>query len=204
MKYIIFFSLLIIGLIGCKKHQPVPHEEVLLDLSTSLLRPNHEEFGQNVDSLFFFVNEIHNQNTNSFTILKAQEYFTKSIFSWNKINFFETENIANTYLHFRIQKWPVDSTFIQSTTQSATLIDSALIVNQSSRRKGLSAIEHLLFRSYSIDTLQSSNQSREYLYQTTRILKQHKNQLQNMWNATEYSNFETNRGSGVYTASNFF
>ncbi|MEZ4937516.1 MAG: imelysin family protein [Crocinitomicaceae bacterium] len=200
----ILFLLLISLTFACKKTEPVPHEEVLRDLSSNLLRPNHETFNNDVDSLFYYVQEIHNQNFDPYNIQKVKEYFSSVLFSWNNINFFETEAIATTYIHFRIHKWPVDSAYILATTQSTTTIDSSLIVNQSSRRKGLSALEYLLFREHAFDTLQVSSQSREYLFQTTSILKNHKDRLKSMWEATEYSNFENNEGSGVYTASNFF
>ena len=205
MRYLVPILLITITLTsGCKKKESVPHDEVLKNLSTNILKPERLKFNEHIDSLHFYVNEIHALNTSLENLTKAQEHLISTLYTWNNINLFETENIANTYIHFKIQKWPVDTLFILSNTENGSTVDSSLIEFASSKRKGLGAIEYLLFRNHALDSLQNSEQSRKYLYYCSKLLQSQKDQLEQLWTSTEYYAFESNQGSGVYTAMNFF
>lgn len=104
-------------------------------------------------------NELNNAVTNFNTNLDAtslqrlkQKWIEVSLL-WEKTEVYKLSDYNDSFLYYRIHRWPVDTSRIEEKITTASQIDQIYIESQGSSLIGLSAMEYLLFENDENTTL---------------------------------------------------
>jgi len=126
-----------------------------------------------------FVTELNDENL---SILKQQWTDTKLV--WKQAQIFNFGPIESLALETSVDNWPTNDFGIESTINSGQPIDQDFLLTVASDRKGLPAIEYLLFSGdsqESIDQFLNSEARQAYLLALTENLNIIANTILNEW-----------------------
>lgn len=117
---------------------------LLTDLYEQVISPTINEFKGESEELDNTIQKLV-QTPNLSNLESAQSQWKTTMLVWKKCQLFNIGEVEQTYLENRIQKWPINSTFILENINDTIALNSAFIEGIGSTAKGLSAIEYFIF-----------------------------------------------------------
>jgi len=177
--------------------------EQLNNIYENEIIPLHQLFSTETQTLsnevLSFSNDI---NSDNLIQLKQQWKIVTSV--WKKCELYDIGAIKNSFIHYTINSWPVNTSFIENNIATTTTINESYIASIGSSSKGIVGIEYLLFNSdegTTISTFQNSTSRLDYL--TACIAELHTNSatILNQWIAY-HNGFVTNIQEGISASQN--
>ena len=130
-------------------------------------------------------NEVINFNSNldATSLQSLQQKWIEVSLLWEKTEVYKISDYNDSFLYFRIHRWPIDTARVENKINTATLIDQAYIESQGSSLIGLSAMEYLLFEndeSIIINQFQNANRQK-YLEALAQNIYSNASESKNIW-----------------------
>lgn len=139
---ITLISLLLFFVTACSSTD-FDRKAMLQNAANNLIIPAYMDFNQKTDSLLNSVQRL-NENPNSKTLATAQNAWKETILSWKRAELYNFGPVEEKALAGSIDRWPTSEGGIESAIQEYDNSENYL-VRIGSNRKGLPAIEYLLF-----------------------------------------------------------
>lgn len=114
----------------------------------------------------------------------AREHWQEAILIWKRCELYDVGRINNSFIHFRIQRWPIDQDGLAETLSTSEIINANFVSSRGSSIIGLSAIEYLLFYNSKDATLQNistDSNYNAYLWELGQYLYTEAQSLQASW-----------------------
>lgn len=115
-----------------------------------------------------------------------REQWRRTINNWKQAELYDFGDISESFLHFRIHRWPVSPEAVEDAILAATIIDENYVDGLGSSAIGLAAIEYLLFvqdEATTINTFIQNPQRLDYLRALTAHLNSTVDNLNERWMA---------------------
>jgi predicted lipoprotein len=189
---------LVFLLTSCKKHKdstPVPESSsslfnsydrktMLSHLGNNIIIPSFSRFYSYSDSLSVQCHAFAN-NPNKDNLQLVQEYWTKTIASWEQCELYNIGIVSSQLLEAPVNSWPTDTVKIYNAVTTTQTINDAFITTQSDFAIGLPAIEFLIFykgdTSVVINAFKNSSKRGAYLSALSDNLKASAGAIYNSW-----------------------
>jgi predicted lipoprotein len=149
------------------------------------ITPIHQDFSLSTAELAIkgqvFGNSITSQN-----LTNLKEQWKTIAADWKKCELYDIGLVRNSFIHYTINTWPTNPTFIENNITTVTTIDEVYIASVGFSSKGISAIEYLLFDSDEATTLadfQNSQARVDYLNSCISELHTNSNTVISLWAA---------------------
>lgn len=142
-------------------------EAMLQNIAQNIILPAFADFESETADLESSINNLVN-DVNATNLDNAQQAWLNAATSWNYAEIFMMGPVDQLVLAASIQNWPTSTAGIEESINTTEPINETYISNLGSTRKGLPAIEYLLFDFNNgdqviIDQLASSANRRAYL-----------------------------------------
>jgi len=177
--------------------------EQLNNIYENEIIPLHQQFATETQTLsnqaLSFSNNI---NTENLTQLKQQWKAATSV--WKKCELYDIGEIKNSFIHYTINSWPANTSFIENNITTVTTINESYISSIGSSSKGIVAIEYLLFNSdeaTTINNFQNSSSRLDYLNACIAQLHTNSNTILNQW-IVYHNEFVTSIQDGISGSQN--
>lgn len=179
--------------------------EILLEnIAANLIIPSYQQFSESSQELLQATNNF-TQTPNEENLLILQTAWKQASEDWNKC---ETYNyfgpVVDSSFVTRLNNFPTDPSSIESKISSTDDLSSSYLESQSSKVKGLPAIEYLIFSPDGNAAVVSSFQSERrtaYLTALSENLNEKATSLNSSWAAYE-SKFLSSTGSDAGGSTN--
>ena len=177
--------------------------EQLNNIYENEIIPLHQQFSIETQTL---TNEVLNfsNNINLETLIKLKQQWKVATSVWKKCELYDIGAIKNSFIHYTINSWPANTSFIENNIATTTIINESYITSIGSSSKGVSGIEYLLFNSDEITTISAfQNSSSRLDYLTASIAELHTNSatILNQW-IVYHNEFVTNIHEGISGSQN--
>lgn len=119
-------------------------------------------------------------------LVALQNAWKNTVLKWKQAELYDWGDISNSFLHFRIHRWPIDTEAIEDAIAEGTNIDETYINQRGSSAIGFGAIEYLLFQQDATTTLAdlTTNTNRlDYLVSLCHHVNTTMIQLKDRWAA---------------------
>ncbi|MEL7248010.1 MAG: imelysin family protein [Bacteroidota bacterium] len=129
----------------------------------------------------------------------AQEQWRQTTQIWKACELYAIGDIGDSFIRFRLQRWPIDIEGIEEQLATSEMIDENFVASRGSSVIGLSTIEYLLFNPEDDTILQKlslDTQYSAYLLALGQFLSTQAKTLQADWSAYG-STFTTSDGLGL-------
>jgi len=124
----------------------VTKAEVLRALVAQVVVPNSAALSENSRHLEAAVSRL-GADPGVATLLAAREQWQRTLLAWKRAEVFRNGPILDTNCLLRVMFWPVRTSAIDALLQSSQAIEDASIDAMGVDRRGLFALEHLLYSS---------------------------------------------------------
>ncbi|MCP4443111.1 MAG: imelysin family protein [Aureispira sp.] len=186
MRYIVLVILLL-STVACKKKAEFDKEQMFKDIATNTILPAHLGLEAKANTLLLKV-EAFVQNPNSIALSEAQTAWKVAMSIWAFCEAYNLGPVKERYLTWIIDRTPTNPTAIETIiADSAQLIDSSFVAEQSSYNKGFPAIEYLLFNTDNskilsqYTNLNNVDRRKQYLTEVSSNLALQCSNLYNIW-----------------------
>lgn len=143
-----FLLIFLLSFIACKDKENSKGDfdqiALLSDLTDQVILPTISKFESNSTDLNNAIQQLA-QSPNEQNLLEVQNQWKNTMLVWKKCQLFNIGEVEKTYLENRIQKWPINTTFIEGNIADTVALSNEFIEGIGSTAKGLSAIEYLIF-----------------------------------------------------------
>lgn len=177
--------------------------EQLKNIYDNEIIPLHQEFSTETQILLNnslgFSNDI---NAENLVLLKQQWKIATSV--WKKCELYDIGAIKNSFIHYTINSWPVNASFIENSIATTTTINENYISSIGFSSRGIVAIEYLLFNSdeaTTISNFQNSAARLDYLNACIAVLHTNADTILNQW-TINHNEFVTNIQEGISGSQN--
>jgi hypothetical protein len=213
MKKVLFINIIsgIIIFSGCEESKiekpTYDRTELLNNISSNIIIPGYKDLVQKADSLTFFINTFADSPTET-NLIQAQNQWKTTLWAYNRVEMFKfgPANVE-TVLENDIYTWPVNSTLIEReiTATGINIIDAAYIQSSGTSRKGLAAIEYLIFSKDSgnqvviaqFTTKSNASRASLYLKALAQDIKNQTLKVYDKWNNSYKSTFIAAKGTDI-------
>jgi predicted lipoprotein len=192
--------LLLLLFVACNEESvEFDQSNLLNDLSEQLIVPTIAKFKLQSVELDIAVQQFA-QTPSEQNLEAVQNQWKKTMLVWKKCQLFDIGEVAQQYLGNRIQKWPVNQTFIEENIADTVVLDIDFIESIGATAKGLSAIEYFIFSNdlsnAEIATyLQNEPRRLDYLSALNSNLSQNASEFKTAWD--DYlETFKSTTGNG--------
>lgn len=141
-------------------------------------------------------------------LIIAQKQWKEVLKVWKKIELYDIGNVKNSFIHFEINRWPTDTSQIETIIDGTEPIDEASIIKKGSSSKGIAALEYLLFSSKEKEetlalftTKPNFNRRLLYLESLSQNLQSQATVLQSIWESYR-SGFMSSLEDGISGTQN--
>ncbi len=176
--------------------------EQLKNIYDNEIIPLHQEFSTETQTLLNksldFSNDI---NAENLILLKQQWKVATSV--WKKCELYDIGAIKNSFIHYTINSWPVNASYIENSIATTT-INQSYISSIGFSSRGIVAIEYLLFNSdaaTTINNFQNSAARLDYLNACIAVLHTNASSILNQW-TLNHNEFVTNIQEGISGSQN--
>ncbi|MEQ8523673.1 imelysin family protein [Gracilimonas sp.] len=138
-----FFLILLCGLINACSGNNFDRQSLLNNAADNLIIPAYQDFSQTTSTLHSAVVSF-NENPNEETLKSLQLAWEEAIKSWKRAEVYNFGPVEEMILVTSIDRWPTSEAGIETAIKEYDESDDYL-VRMGSNRKGLPAIEYLLF-----------------------------------------------------------
>lgn len=169
--------------------------EILKNVTSNLIMPTYENFDQTTNSLHS-ASQAFTENPSPETLAKLNEAWELSIKTWKRAEVYNFGPVESLVLVTAIDRWPTSERGIEQAIEEYDGSDETL-VRIGSNRKGLPAIEYLLFHDEASVILEefSDSNRRAYLNLLTEALTQHSSEILEEWNSGYADDFIKKTGN---------
>ena len=184
-------------------------ESMIENLGYNIILPAYENFETETAALEAAVSSLSNE-VNATNLDKAQQAWLDAAQAWSNAEMYMMGPIFQMAISASIQNWPTSTAGIEEAIDTNEEITNAYIENLSSSRKGLPAIEYLLFDFTNgdqaiLDQLSTSANRRAYLEALTENLNAIAESLNQAWQpdgGNYISTFTSATGKDVASSAN--
>lgn len=145
----------------------------------------HQDFVTAAQTLVTALVELQESPT-AITLSTAKERWQQVMEVWKRCELYDVGDINDSFIHFTIQRWPIDVERLVEELETEEEIDESYISQRGSSIVGLSTIEYLLFHDDEatiLQRLETDSQYSSYVRYTGEYLLTQAEQLQNDWTA---------------------
>lgn len=124
------------------------------------------------------------ETTSTENLIVLQNQWKKTVSIWKQCELFDIGDINDSFIHYRINRWPTDVDNIEEYVLSLDPINKEFVSSKGSSSKGISAVEYLLFNLDNTPLLSEfENNPRRvnYLVATLEVLQDDATELYNLW-----------------------
>lgn len=186
------FILFLIG--GCSGNN-FDRSLILENVTNNLIIPAYEDFNQTADALHSS-SLTFTENPSPQTLADLKMAWERSIKSWKRAEVYNFGPVESLVLVTAIDRWPTSERGIEQAIEDFDRSDDYLI-RIGSNRKGLPAIEYLLFHDEGPVILEefSDADRKTYLNLLTEALTQHSSDILEEWNSGYAEEFISKTGN---------
>ena len=196
MRYVHFFIVVIVaGLItGCSGNQ-FDRSLILENAAENLIMPAYQDFQGKTDSLNTAIKAFA-ENPNAEHLNRAQSAWEDASLSWKRAELYNFGPVEDQYLVTSINRWPTSEAGIETAIEEYDGSEDYL-VRIGSNRKGLPALEYLLFHADNDEVLQEfqDENSRAYTLLLAQSLADISQQLIGEWESGYEDEFVASTGN---------
>ena len=150
-------GLLLAGLAACdaavNEDRAALRRTVLESIASQVIEPGHARFAADAHALADAADHLSADPTGA-TLAQAQSAWTDAAVSWRLLSALDLAGVVRTgLLHSRIGTWPTVPDAIEASVASGDAIDAGYVARQGSDKRGLAALEYLLFAETNGDPL---------------------------------------------------
>lgn len=189
---IIFFSIILFN--GCSEKN-FDRAPILENITNNLIIPTYKEFNRSTIDLHE-ASEIFTERPSVENLDRLKSAWKESIKVWKRAEIYNFGPVESLVLVTAIDRWPTSERGIEQTIENYDQSQDYLI-RIGSNRKGLPAIEYLLFHedgSVIIDEFSDENR-KAFLNLLTEALTQHSAAIIDQWNQGYKQEFIRNTGN---------
>ncbi|MEH0153269.1 imelysin family protein [Limibacter armeniacum] len=206
---ILAWAMVILSLCACESDEgsrDFDKEVLLKDLATNIIVPSYTQFSD-ASSSFLNATVTFTETPQEDNLIALQAEWVKMTNSWASIEMVDLGPVAINYFRTYISRWPLTETaLIEEAINTTETIDETYVSNQGSTRKGLHAIEYLIFDQDNdhqkiIDAFADPNRGL-YLKALAQNLVTISTQMSNDWSNTYQAEFIEKIGNGIGTSVN--
>jgi predicted lipoprotein len=138
---------------ACQEETATPFErkQMTTDLVDRVILPRHQQFSDKAHTLSDAVNSFAS-NPDMAQYIIVRQLWTETKQAYKLIQPYNMGDVAQTYVHNKMNKWPVNVAFIEGFISGTDSLDQPFVDGQGSTSKGLSAMEYLLIGDASEET----------------------------------------------------
>lgn len=165
VRYIILMNIVFVCF-SCQKNDDkeeasFDRSEMLTSIANHVVSPTLTSFEQAVFTLDSLVKQVNGGDT--VTIIDAiKTQWEVSINIWKKWEIYNIGDIKTTYITNKIDKWPINESFISDFITNNDSITEPFIDGKGSTSKGLHALEYLLYQPGTSDDVKVACQDSVY------------------------------------------
>lgn len=214
MNRILFFVLVLTTLAGCKPKKSAletyDRATMLKSLADNVVVPAYADMKLQSDSLYTAAQNF-TTNPNSGNLSVIISAWNNAVSSWMHVEMYNFYYASDNSLASQIATWPVDFPVIENEVDGSNTIDEAYVAATGTTRKGLSAIEYLLYGDGitqqaildSFITSINAQRRKAYLLALCAHVKTQSASAYNDWNGgNSYSKFTTQTQLDISGAMN--
>ena len=199
MKKVFLTVAVAFTIFSCNKDQPQSSFDrglILRNISANLIIPAYQDFASKAGALDTKVQAFVSSPSGT-TLTAAQESWVAAKLSWKRTEAFNFGPVEDFGIENKIDLWPTNTSGLQNAIAAYDDSDDYL-VSTGSDKKGLPAIEYLLFSASEESTLTSFNEAKRgaYLELLSADLVSQIEFIQNEWESFQ-SEFDENTGEKV-------
>lgn len=194
IKRITLAAVATILITGCSQNN-FDRGRILENVTNNLILPTYENFDQTTNALHT-VSQTFTENPTDESLSDLKSAWKTSIKTWKRAEVFNFGPVESLVLVTAIDRWPTSERGIEQAIEDYDGSDDYLI-RIGSNRKGLPAIEYLLFHDEgSVILEQFSDENRKvYLNLLTEALTQHSSEILDEWNSGYKQEFISKTGN---------
>lgn len=194
IKKITLATLTVLLLTACSEKN-FDRSQILKNVTNNLIIPTYENFDQTTNSLHS-ASQAFTENPSPETLAKLKEAWEISIKTWKQAEVYNFGPVESLVLVTAIDRWPTSERGIEQAIDEFDGSDDYL-VRIGSNRKGLPAIEYLLFHDEESIIIEefSSSDRQTYLNLLTEALTQHSATILEEWNLGYAEKFISKTGN---------
>jgi len=177
--------------------------ELLNNIYENEIIPLHQQFSTETQTLLNEVLSFSN-DINSDNLIQLKQQWKVATSVWKKCELYDIGAIKNSFIHYAINSWPANTSFIENNIASTTIVNESYIASIGSSSKGIAGIEYLLFNSdegITISAFQDSPSRLNYLIACIAELNTNSDTILNQW-IVYHNVFVTNIQEGISGSQN--